>query len=182
MLSVTGKKVAVALLNIILDYYYYVFPAMISVFWLVLLFPKVSVLYPNTGNFCIKFALLWSLSSDFSTDPARRWVHKTSVKQSGRLCIFNAVQNGKEAGGVSEVPFFLFPLFPLPGEGTVNPGPPALCFPPSCCSAVSALMQDWVLCVPASPGVWVAGNWVWLGSLGRRLVCRGGWVCPCCLL
>lgn len=130
MLSVTGKKVAVALLNIILDYYY-VFPAVTSVFWLVLLFPKVSVLYPNTGNFCIKFALLWSLSSDFSTDPARHWVHKTSVKQSGRLCIFNAVQNGKEAGGVSEVPFFLFPLFPLPGEGTLITGTPALCFPPA---------------------------------------------------
>lgn len=81
---------------------------MTSVFWLLLLFPKVSALYPNTGNFCIKFALLWLLSSDFSIDLAWNWLHKTSVKQSGKTLCFQCSAKWKRSRRDQWGIFFFF--------------------------------------------------------------------------
>lgn len=59
---------------------------------------------------------------------------------------------------------FSFPLFSLPWEGALITGIPALCFPQSCCFAVSALMQDLVLCVTCitwsvgEAGLYVGGD------------------------
>lgn len=70
----------------------------------------------------------------------------------------------KEAGGISEVRWgFFFPLFTLPQEGTSITDIPALCFPQGCCFAVSAWMQDLVLCVPCI---------AW--SVGEAGLCVGG--------
>lgn len=85
----------------------------------------------------------------------------------------------KQEGSVRYL-FFLFPLFSLPGEGALIIGIPALCFPQSCCFAVSALMQDLVLYITWSvgeAGLCVGGDrkWVLLGSMSRlqHLVCWG---------
>lgn len=144
--SDTGKKVAVALKC----YPWLLFCLSCSDFSIlaVTAFPKSLCFISKHRQFLHKICIaLIAFFWLFNWSSLKMDAQELQWSSLGRLCIFSAVWNGKEAGGISEISFFFpFSLFSLPQEGAWITGIPAVCFPQSCCSAVSASMQGLVLC------------------------------------
>lgn len=165
--SDTGKKVAVALKC----YPWLLFCLSCSDFSIlaVTAFPKSLCFISKHRQFLHKICIaLIAFFWLFNWSSLKMDAQELQWSSLGRLCIFSAVWNGKEAGGISEISFF-FPLFSLffATRRCLDYRHPSCVFSSELLFCGVCFDAGLGSVSPASPGVWVSrvlcGRWYQIG-------------------